>query len=202
MSKRIDLTGQHLGRWTVIEYVGNTRTVAWWKCRCDCGTVRIVNGRRLRDGTSKSCGCLRRELMSKHGASNTRLYGIWTNMKGRCNNPNAEGYKDYGGRGIQVCKEWAHDFSVFQEWAMSHGYQETLSIDRVDVDGNYCPENCRWASMKEQQNNKRTNVFCEIDGETMTLAQWAEYANLPKYEIYDRWRRGKRGHDLIRPLAG
>ena len=121
MSKRIDLTGQHLGRWTVIEYVGNTRTVAWWKCRCDCGTVRIVNGRRLRDGTSKSCGCLRRELMSKHGASNTRLYGIWTNMKGRCNNPNAEGYKDYGGRGIQVCKEWAHDFSVFQEWAMSHG---------------------------------------------------------------------------------
>lgn len=202
MSKRIDLTGQHLGRWTVIEYVGNTRTGAWWKCRCDCGTVRVVNGRRLRDGTSKSCGCLRRELMSKHGASGTRLYGIWTNMKGRCNNPNAEGYKDYGGRGIQVCEEWAHDFSVFQEWAMSHGYQETLSIDRVDVDGNYCPENCRWVSMKEQQNNKRTNVFCEINGKTKTLSQWAEYANLPKYEIYDRWRRGKRGHDLIRPLAG
>lgn len=201
MSKRIDLTGQHLGRWTVIEYAGNTHNGAWWKCRCDCGTVRIVNGRKLRDGTSKSCGCLRRELMSKHGASNTRLYGIWTNMKGRCNNPNAEGYKDYGGRGIQVCDEWAHDFSVFQEWAMSHGYQESLSIDRVDVDGNYCPENCRWASMKEQQNNKRTNVFCEIDGETRTLSQWAEFSNLPKYEIYDRWRRGKRGYDLICPLA-
>lgn len=201
MSKRIDLTGKRFGNWQVIGYAGIRGGQAAWVCRCDCNTIRTVRGSTLRNGESKSCGCLNGIPYSWHQASKTRLYSIWSDMKRRCSNKNNSQYKYYGGRGISVCDEWANSFPVFQEWALSHGYQDNLSIDRIDVNGDYCSSNCRWTTTKEQCNNRRSNIFCEIDGVRKTLAQWADDTGMPRKQIYSRYHDGKRGHDLIRPVA-
>lgn len=205
-----NISGLQFGRLTVLKRAGSDNNgQATWLCRCSCGNEVVVNGHSLLSGATKSCGCYHSELIAErnksnaiHGETGTRLYKIWVDMRRRCNNPKRDSYRLYGGRGITVCSAWSKDFLPFKEWALSHGYQNDLSIDRIDNDKGYSPDNCRWATVKEQSNNRSTNVFYEIDGETKTLSQWAEYANLPKYEIYDRWRRGKRGHDLIHPLAG
>jgi hypothetical protein len=168
MAKFIDLTGKRFGRLLVIEraenYIQpNGGMVTRWKCKCDCGKTKIVNTASLKRGKTKSCGCLVaekcRETMTKHGRTNSRLYGIWKNMRERCNNPNRERYKDWGGRGIRICDEW-NDFKTFYEWGMSNGYDETAprgkcTLDRINNDGNYEPGNCRWANMVEQNRNQR-----------------------------------------------
>lgn len=202
MSERINMVGWRFGRLTVIGFDGlDNRGAALWRCRCDCGTERTIRGGRLRSGTSKSCGCLRKELMTTHGGTNTRLYNIWEAMRGRCNNPNNKCYKDYGGRGITVCDEWKSDFTAFRDWALQHGYQDDLSIDRIDNDKGYTPENCRWATAEQQSNNRRNNIVAEIDGQKKTIGQWAHFAGIPGYMLYDRWNKGIRGHDLIRPVV-
>lgn len=152
------------GRWTVIQDMGysasNHRLLL---CRCDCGTERIIQKQNLKEGRTKSCGCLRKEVSTAHstthGRSNTRLFKTWMNMRQRCNYPSKPEYKYYGGRGIKVCDEWARDFDTFYRWAMANGYAEHLTIDRIDVNGNYEPSNCRWVTMKEQAINKR-NTRC------------------------------------------
>lgn len=167
----IDLTGMRFGRWLVIERASNPKgTRAVWLCKCDCGNTNIVTGKDLRSGRTKSCGCLR----VKHGCEKTKLYNVWHNMKSRCYNPTSAPFKDYGGRGITVCEEWRNDFIPFRDWSFSNGYAEGLSLDRIDNDGPYSPENCRWVSMKEQCNNRRNNHFLNYNGETHTLASWAE----------------------------
>ena len=158
MSGLIDLTGNRFGQWTVIAWASkDTYGHNFWHCRCDCGTERAVAGYRLKSGVSKSCGCVPHNANAHivHGASKTRLYRIWCGMKQRCCDVNHKSYGQYGGRGIAICTEWLHDFGAFQEWAYSHGYREYLSIDRVDNDKGYCPDNCRWVTYSIQNANRR-----------------------------------------------
>lgn len=168
MAKREDITGNKYGRVTVIEYVGTSEDRrALWKCSCECGRTFITRGKDLRAGKVNSCGCARRERCSDrmhrinttHGHRNTRLYHVWRDMKLRVLDKNHKSYPSYGGRGIKICDEWMR-FQAFYEWAMENGYDPNAeygkcTLDRIDVDGDYEPTNCRWVDMKVQANNRR-----------------------------------------------
>lgn len=195
MRKPIDLTGQQLGRLTVIERAGSDkRRNALWVCQCECGDKVIARACDLKSGHTTSCGCFKRERQlasaTKHGGKKTRLYHIWEGMKSRCLNRAERSYKDYGGRGITVCEEWAQSFGAFRDWALANGYRDDLTIDRIDNDGNYCPENCHWATKKEQGNNRRSNRKITHNGETHTLTQWAELIGIKRETLSQRLRNG------------
>lgn len=189
-----DLTGKRFNRLIVIQRVKNNKhNSAMWECQCDCGGKTITSSAHLNSGHTKSCGCLSKELVvklnKKHNMCKTRLYIIWHNMKARCNNNNNNGYKDYGGRDIKVCEEWNNDFMNFYNWTIQNGYRDDLTIDRIDVNGNYEPNNCRWATTKEQANNKRNNFCITYHGETRTLKQWCEYFNINYGTVKSRIKR-------------
>lgn len=191
----VDLTGHIFGRLTVLkradDYIqpsGRRRPA--WLCRCECGNEIIALGDNLSCGRTNSCGCLRKEMMAEkqvtHGKTDTRLYAIWQQMKNRCCNKNLKAYKDYGGRGISVCDEWMHDFNTFYTWSIQHGYTDDLSIDRIDNDGNYTPNNCRWVTGAAQANNRRTNRLYTLDGETMSLTEWAHSRGVDPRKVFNR----------------
>lgn len=165
MAKLKDMTGKRFSRLTVLCRASNGiccgKKVTKWLCKCDCGKTIIVEGHSLRREKTKSCGCLNNEkrklnkgVPHKHGKCKSRLYRIWSCMKRRCNPTNKEKAKWYSGRGIAVCDEWKNSFQAFYDWAIANGYEDNLSIDRIDVDGNYEPSNCRWANVYQQAVNK------------------------------------------------
>lgn len=160
MSNFVDLTDQRFGRLLVLSRIENNKSKkAVWLCKCDCSTIKSVIGSDLRSGKTVSCGCYYRqrasEKFTKHKLCNSRQYSIYNNMKSRCLYEGNKDYKDYGNRGITICDEWLADFMSFYNWSLENGYQETLTLDRIDNSSNYCPENCRWTTMKEQCSNRR-----------------------------------------------
>lgn len=196
--ERIDLKGKRFGKLTVIEKAPNKGVKTTWLCNCDCGNTTIARTNCLRKGQTKSCGCLITEVLkernTRHGMYGIRLYRVWHSMKIRCYAENNSSYARYGGRGITICDEWL-DFKNFYDWSIENGYIEDAdfgecTLDRMDNDGNYCPENCRWISMKQQQRNKRSNHLITHNGETKTIAEWAEEFQISPSVINTRLYRG------------
>lgn len=202
MAKCIDLTGQRFGRLVVLERVENSKNgSSRWLCRCDCGEIRVHTAGTLNYGVVKSCGCYgketRRERGTTHNKSNTKLYRVWASMRERCSSPSCKGFAYYGGRGITVCDEWNDSFQAFYDWAISNGYGEGLSIDRIDVDGNYEPSNCRWVSKNIQANNTRKNVSIEYNGESHTIAEWAKLLGIKYGTLHKRLEEGWSAEDAF-----
>lgn len=193
----LDLTRERFGRWAVVSLSKTNTHKTYWNCKCDCGTEKEVRADHLVNGCSLSCGCLSKEKATTHGKSKTRIYKIWLQMRRRCYDSNQKNYELYGGRGITVCDEWEHDFMTFYNWAMINGYKEDLTLDRIDVNGNYCPENCRWATKKVQANNRRNNHLITHNGETHTVAEWSEIANIPYVTLEHRINAGWNTHDAL-----
>lgn len=197
-----DLTDQRFGRLLVLGYAGSRKKKAQWLCQCDCGRKTIVDRGNLLSGCSQSCGCLHNELLSKqnttHGMSHrVPEYGVWSAMLSRCDNPKNRQFHDYGGRGITVCERWRS----FENFYADMGPRPTAqhSIDRIDVNGNYDPSNCRWATKLVQANNARSNIPLTHDGRTMNLTEWARELGIKKITLYDRIH--KLGWSIERALA-
>lgn len=195
MARLIDLTGKRFGHLMAYFFAGkiNKTNHHYWGCICDCGEHRVISGANLRSGNSLSCGCLQKKRTSaankKHGMSmvNRSEYRSWNAMRGRCNNPNNQDYPDYGGRGVVVCNRW-DDFSAFLNdlGECPSGY----SLDRIDVNGNYEPKNCRWVDSKTQARNKRSTRWIDVNGQVKCLAEWAEISGTSYKTIQKRIMRG------------
>ena len=186
--------GEKFNKLTVLEldhieqkhYKQNKANIEFYKCKCDCGKIIIVQKAYLKNSHVQSCGCLNLANHTKHNGKGTRLYRIWAGIKNRCNNPNADAYKNYGGRGITICNEWENDFINFRNWALENGYNDNLSIDRIDVNGNYESNNCKWASEQEQSNNRRKNHYITYNNEIHTIAEWARIRNIAPDTLRNR----------------
>jgi len=182
MSKTIDLTGLKFGKWTVMEKdSAASNGTLMWLCKCECGTIKKVRGTTLRNGESVSCGCSWRFNIECE-----RIHYVWEHMKQRCYNPKNTRYKHYGGRGITICQEWLDDFMNFYNWSIDNGYKEDLTIDRINVNGNYEPSNCRWITNKEQQSNKQYNHLITFNDKTKAITQWAECLGIRSNTLFTR----------------
>ena len=198
MSKRIEMAGRKFGRLTVLERTADYvlpsgQRQLMWKCVCDCGNTVTVSGHALRKGNTQSCGCYKMDVLMerniKYEHQNRRLYDIWQGMVYRCTSPKSTHFERYGGRGISVCQQWM-DFDAFAEWALAHGYADDLTIDRIDNDAGYSPNNCRWVNRKEQANNRSDCQFINHDGDRQTIAQLADAHGLSYSTLYRRLADG------------
>jgi hypothetical protein len=187
-----DLSGQRFSRLLVLERSEDKKRTAWL-CKCDCGNEVIVTSLNLKNGSSNSCGCYQKEKAAavnfKHGLSSHPLFDVHYDMLRRCYNSSCKSYKNYGARGINVCDEWRDDVNSFIQWG-EKDYKPGLQIDRIDNDGNYEPENCRWVSNKENSNNKRTNKYITFKGKIQTQAQWARELDINEETFAGRLRAG------------
>lgn len=198
MGKLRDLSGMKFGRLSVQQRVVDDRKAVYWECHCVCGKISEVRADQLKLGITNSCGCLQQERLkasvTTHGDSKTSLYKRYFKLIQRCENPKDPMYKDYGARGIR--NEFA-SFIQFKEWAYENGYEEELTLDREDNDGNYSPENCHWISNKKQQSNKRNNVVLEVEGKSQTLTEWANETGIPYAAMCSRVKRGWSDEDTV-----
>lgn len=195
----VDLTGYAWDEFEVIREVephvrANGHKVRQWECRCSCGGVRYLSTQEVRTHKRRSCGCKKKEYhrtsATEHGDSHTRLHNIWSGMRARCYIATDYHYPWYGGRGIQMCEEWINDYPAFKRWAVANGYRSDLSIDRINNDGPYSPDNCRWVDQTVQSNNTRRNHRVEIAGEVKTLADWSRVSGISPSTVRRRLLRG------------
>ena len=192
--RKIDITGERFGRLLVIMEAGHKGKQSLWLCKCDCGNNVLTDIYTLKKGKTKSCGCYQKDVIGglkrTHNKSKTKLYKVWHSMKMRCYEPSLNNYHNYGGRGIIVCEQWLEDFMNFYKWAINNGYKNGLSIDRINVDGNYGPSNCRWVTNKAQNNNKRNNRLITAFGETHTASEWQDKTGIRAGTISRRLMSG------------
>ena len=185
MSNFIDLTGKKFNKLTVIKRSENAPGgIPVWECKCECGNITIVRGNNLKSGAVKSCGCLSKHK-KEHKTTDSAVYNTWIKMRNRCNNPNDPAYKDYGKRGIKVCSKW-EDFNKFEKWCFENGYQKGMSLDRVNNNKGYSPDNCRFTDAKTQANNRRSCKIYEYKGKTQDLQEWCEELNLNYKRMHNR----------------
>lgn len=207
MPTALDITGQRFGRLVALRKEPSPLRNTRWRCKCDCGAETIVILAKLRSGHTRSCGCLQKETRATacrtHGQSKagqhrkaSRLYDIWCNMKARCNRPTSTHYRHYGARGIKVCSEW-NDFQAFEKWALEHGYLPDLTIDRIDNDGGYEPENCQWATRAQQTRNSRQARLVEYDGKVACIKDHTTAAGVSYSGVRWHMRRGRPIEDAI-----
>ena len=206
-----NLKDKRFGHLTVLEFNGIVSNhKRSWLCKCDCGKIKPIREGNLLSGVSKSCGCAivdkSRQRMLKHGMSkscgNHPLYKVWQGIKTRCYYGKSKRYKDYGGRGIKMYDDWRNDFMKFYKWAIENGYKEDLEISRINIDGNYEPNNCRFVTGTANQRNKRNNHLVTINFETKTIADWCEQCSLKRTTFHGRLERGWRGEELLLPPHG
>ena len=202
------LESKKFGTLTVVKrienYVSPSGTIrSQWLCKCECGNYTKVTSDKLKSGNTKSCGCLKVDAASKmnykHGMRKTRLYRIYSAMVCRCENKNAVNYHSYGGRGIKVCDECRGENGAknFIDWSDKNGYKENLTIDRIDVNGDYSPENCKWSTRMEQSSNRTDNHFITINGETHTLSEWSRISGISVSTICQRMKAGASDEDAV-----
>ena len=191
------LVGLKFNRFTVLsfnqkKYDSTPRATAYWNCQCECGTMRVVKSGDLVSGSRTSCGCLKKQLLTKllttHGLSHSPIYQSWSGMRSRCQNPKNESFPYYGGRGIKVCARWSRFEHFLKD--MGSGYSEGLTLDRIDTFGNYCPKNCRWATRKQQSNNRRSNKPITFNGQTKNMREWSQVLGGSKSLVQFRIKSG------------
>lgn len=207
MSAFQNLEGNRYGRLLVIRRASDHvqpsgRRRIMWLCKCDCGNMIEVFGDNLKKGVSQSCGCYRHDklsaIKSTHRETETKLYKVWRGIKTRCYNKHSKYYAQYGGRGIVMCDEWLDSFESFSYWAEASGYSEGSTIDRIDNDGMYSPDNCRWVDMKVQANNRRSNILLTLNGETHNITQWADIIGISPKTLFSRYYSGKSVEDILK----
>ena len=190
-----DISNQRFGRLVAKEIEGKNRyRHLQWSCVCDCGNKIIVSGTNLRNGMTRSCGCLQRETIKNirltHGMSGSKISAVRGSMIQRCHNPNSKRYKYYGGRGITVCEEWLANPKSFYTWAVENGYKIGLTIDRIDNNKGYYPDNCRWVSHRENCMNTRSNRYVTLNNDTKTIGEWCKSIGMSHTAVYRRWKDG------------
>lgn len=195
MKKYEEMIGKKFGHLTVIGVSSRTDKYGhkYLDCKCDCGNFKTIVMHHIISGASQSCGCgVSKSTIKRnttHGGTGTRLYTIWLSMRKRCTNSKEKDYQYYGAKGIKISSEWS-TFDTFRDWSLSHGYDDSLTIDRIDVNGDYCPSNCRWITFAEQCRNRTNNRQVTINGEAKLITDWIKESPVSMTTVYDRMRKG------------